>query len=94
MENEKNTIPEEEWPSWYDGKKIDEILFCISFLKAHPMKCIRGRLFTVDGMVEDEGEIQQMILQEVMGCLTSGISPSSSTMPSTVNRRPRMHFMG
>ena len=78
MENEKNTIPEEEWPSWYDGKKIDEILFCLSFLKAHPMKCIRGRLFTVNGMVEDEGEIQQMILQEVMGCLTSGISKAVS----------------
>ena len=70
--------PEEAWPSWYDGRKIDEILFCRRFLEEHPMKCIRGRLFTTDGMVEDEGEIQQMILREVMDCLTSGISKAVS----------------
>ena len=42
------------WPAWYDGKNINEVLFCEEFLAAHPMKCIRGRLFTVDGAVEDE----------------------------------------
>ena len=36
------------------GKMIDEIAFCGSFLHQHPMKCVRGRLFTVDGMIEDE----------------------------------------
>ena len=41
------------WPAWYDGKNINEVLFCEEFLAAHPMKCIRGRLFTVDGAVED-----------------------------------------
>lgn len=63
-----------EWPSWYDGKIIDEVQFCYSFLKLHPMKCVRGRLFTVDGVIEDEGEIQQKILDEVMACQTTGIS--------------------
>ena len=42
------------WPAWYDGKNINEVLFCEEFLAAHPMKCIRGRLFTVDGAVEDK----------------------------------------
>ena len=42
-----------EQPSWYDGKMIDEVAFCASFLHQHPMKCVRGRLFTVDGMIED-----------------------------------------
>ena len=51
-----------EKPSWYDGSSIDEVAFCYSFLHQHPMKCIRGRLYTVDGLVEDEGKIQQMIL--------------------------------
>lgn len=40
------------WPAWYDGKNINEVLFCEEFLAAHPMKCIRGRLFTVDGAVQ------------------------------------------
>ena len=63
-----------EQPSWYDGKMIDEVAFCASFLHQHPMKCVRGRLFTVDGMIEDEGKIQQMILDEVMTCQSIGIA--------------------
>ena len=63
-----------EQPSWYDGKMIDEVAFCASFLHQHPMKCVRNRLFTVDGMIEDEGKIQQMILDEVMTCQSIGIA--------------------
>ena len=36
------------------------MLFCEEFLAAHPMKCIRGRLFTVDGAVEDEAVVQPL----------------------------------
>ena len=42
------------WPEWYDGRHINEVLFCQQFLDKHPMKCVRGRLFTVDGLIEDE----------------------------------------
>ena len=31
------------WPDWYDGKHINEVLFCQQFLEKHPMKCVRGR---------------------------------------------------
>ena len=41
------------WPDWYDGRHINEVLFCRQFLDKHPMKCVRGRLFTVDGLIED-----------------------------------------
>ena len=66
-----------EKPSWYDGKMIDEVAFCASFLHQHPMKCVRNRLFTVDGMIEDEGKIQQMILDEVMTCQSISIAKKS-----------------
>lgn len=62
------------WPAWYDGKNINEILFCEEFLESHPMKCVRGRLFTVDGVVEDEAEVSQQILEAVRCCVTSGLS--------------------
>ena len=62
------------WPVWYDGKNINEILFCEEFLEAHPMKCVRGRLFTVDGVVEDEAEVSQQMLEAVRCCVTSGLS--------------------
>ena len=73
-----------EQPSWYDGKMIDEVAFCASFLHQHPMKCVRGRLFTVDGMIEDEGKIQQMILDEVMTCQSIGIAKKVKSLFDTV----------
>ena len=62
------------WPDWYDGRHINEVLFCQQFLEKHPMKCARGRLFTVDGLIEDEGQIGNLILEEISGVLTSGLS--------------------
>ena len=73
-----------EQPSWYDGKMIDEVAFCASFLHQHPMKCVRNRLFTVDGMIEDEGKIQQMILDEVMTCQSIGIAKKVKSLFDTV----------
>lgn len=76
----ENTSGGERLPSWYDGKKIDEVQFCSDFLGRHPMKCVHGRLFTVDGAVEDEGEISRMILEEVSGCLSSDISKAVTNL--------------
>ena len=42
----------------------NEALFCQQFLDKHPMKCVRGRLFTVDGLIEDEGQIGNLILRK------------------------------
>ena len=42
------TTTPQTWPEWYDGRHINEVLFCQQFLDKHPMKCVRGRLFTVD----------------------------------------------
>ena len=71
---------DDEWAFWFDGKNINEVLFCQHFLQLHPMKCVRGRLFTVDGVVEDESEISQMILDEVRGCLTNGVAKAVSNL--------------
>jgi len=48
------------------------------------MKCVRNRLFTVDGMIEDEGKIQQMILDEVMTCQSIGIAKKVKSLFDTV----------
>ena len=45
-------------PEWYDGKKINEVMFCDAFLEEYPTKCIRGQFFTVDGLVDDENMIR------------------------------------
>ena len=75
---------DEEWPEWFDGKQVNEPLFCQYFLQLYPMKCIHGRLFTVDGMVEDEGAISQMILNEVQGSVTKGLAKTVSALLSAI----------
>ena len=77
--NEEKTEPaafleESTPPDWFDGKRINEVWFCRQFLEKHPMKCVRGRLFTVEGVIEDEGQIGNLILDEISGILTSGLS--------------------
>ena len=72
---QKEQIPRDaSWPEWYDGKTISETGFCEDFLESHPMKCINGRLFTVNGPVEDEEQIKRQILVEIQPYIFSGIS--------------------
>ena len=69
---------------------IDEIAFCGSFLHQHPMKCVRGRLFTVDGMIEDEGKIQQMILDCLLYTSRSAQPHKSSARKHPPDRMCRL----
>ena len=73
------------WPDWYDGRHINEVLFCQQFLEKHPMKCVRGRLFTVDGLIEDEGQIGNLILEEISGVLTSGLSKVVTNLLASIS---------
>ena len=78
--NEEAKDEERDCAFWLYEKNSNEVLCCQYFLQLHPMKCVRGRLFTVDGIVEDEGEISQMILDEVRGCLTNGVAKAVSNL--------------
>ena len=36
-------------PAWFDGKKINETMFCEEFLREYPMVTVNGAFFTVNG---------------------------------------------
>ena len=65
---------------WFDGKHINEILFCQVFLKTHPMRCIGGTLFTVDGPVESEELVKRQIIDMVQSCVTTHLSKRASSL--------------
>ena len=52
---------EEDYPIWYDGKKINEVLFCEEFLQDHPMLCVHDAFFTTEGRVTDETMLKKDI---------------------------------
>ena len=66
MQKRKLREIEENLPVWVgEEDKIIEPLFCSSFLSRHPMKCIHGCFFTVDGMITDEAGLKQEIYDEI-----------------------------
>ena len=71
----RNTAPE-----WFDGKKINEVSFCQSFLETHPMKCIQGKFFTVDGLVEDEEALRMEIFEQIKEYASSGVAKKASQL--------------
>ena len=77
-------INQESRPDWFDGKRIDETMFCQDFLEKHPMKCVRDRLLTVDGAVEDERQVGNLILREISEYVTSGLAKKVSNLLSGV----------
>ena len=67
-------------PEWYDGKKINEVLFCDAFLEEHPMKCIREQFFTVDGLVDDENMIRMEIYNRIKPFVTSSVAKKATQL--------------
>ena len=66
-----------DMPEWFDGKKINEVLFCQSFLETHPMKCIQGSFFTVDGLVDGEESLKMEIYDRIKDYICCGILKNS-----------------
>ena len=47
------------WPDWYMTAGTSMRCCSASSFWTSTLKCVRGRLFTVDGLIEDEGQIRQ-----------------------------------
>lgn len=63
-----------ELPEWFDGKKINETLFCQEFLEEHPMICVKGTFFTVEKRITDERELKKLIYDKLKGTVSSGVA--------------------
>ena len=62
------------YPQWFDGHKVNEILFCEEFRKEHPMICVKGKFFTKDGLIEDEAELETEIFNAIKFFVTEKVS--------------------
>ena len=63
-----------KYPQWFDGHKVNEILFCEEFRKEHPIICIKGKFFTKDGLIEDEAELETEIFNSIKFFVTEKVS--------------------
>ena len=50
-----------DFPAWFDGKTINETLFCEEFLAEHPMVSVNDTFFTKTGRITDENALKKEI---------------------------------
>ena len=62
-----------EAPFWFDGKSINEALFCDDFLSRNRLVYMNGAFFTPDGRVTDELPLRGEIFEELRCCAVSNI---------------------
>ena len=79
-----NVLPADA-PAWVTkDRQINELIYSCSFLSAHPMKCIHGRFFTVDGLVPDEGSLKQIIFDDISEWKESGVARKVDDLLKTI----------
>ncbi len=73
--NKDQLMDMEERPVWLTKQNsIREAVFCHWFLDRFPMKCINGRFYSKDGLIEDKGRLKKQIYDELSIWLDSGVS--------------------
>ena len=65
--------PEVNQPIWFDGKHINEALFCDDFLSRHKIIYTNGAFFTPEGRVTDDLPLRSEIFDELRCCAVSNI---------------------
>ena len=65
--------PDTNLPIWFDGKNINEALFCEEFLRAHRIIFTNRAFFTPDGRVTDDLSLRGEIYEELKCCAVNGI---------------------
>ena len=74
MNNMRQSVPPERWPAWYDGKTVNEALFCRDFLAAHKLVYTENAFFTPNGCMVDEAPLQAAMFQMLEPCATTQVT--------------------
>ena len=93
---------DESWPVWFNGKKLDEVQFCEAFLEEHPMICVSGDFFSLDGRIADETTVAKLIYDMIKPVWTSGIAKKARNLMESLKiecysdpleiKQDRIHF--
>ena len=62
-----------EYPAWFNGRKINEVMFCDAFLNRHPMRCVNGILYDMEGQL-NEAALRNELYEAVSPYLSSNVA--------------------
>lgn len=81
--SENRKLLEMNVPMWFDGKSINEALFCEDFLRTRQIIFANGAFFTPDGRVTDDLPLRGEIFEELKYCAVNNIPRKiSMNLPS------------
>ena len=63
-----------EYPVWFNGKTVNEALFCEEFLREHKMLFTNGAFFTPDGRVTNPLPLRREIYEKLRTCVETGFA--------------------
>ena len=64
----------ETWPVWYDGKTVNEAIYCQEFLSKHKLIYAENAFFTVNGRLSDTATLKKVIYRDVAPYLVTNVS--------------------
>jgi len=72
-----------ECPAWFDGKKVDELMFYTRFVKHHQLRAHNGQFFSFNGRVEDE-QVKCMIAEALYAAVHDDLERRAAAMLKSV----------
>ena len=87
----KNKTQLDGMPVWFDGKSINEALFCEEFLQTHKIIFTNGAFFTPEGRVTDELPLRGEIFEELKCCAVSNIPRKISNIVELIRLELHPH---
>ena len=73
-------------PIWFDGKNINEALFCDDSLSRHKLIYTDGAFFTPEGRITDELPLRGEIFEELRCCAVSNIPKKINNIVELMKR--------
>ena len=80
----KQKSPDTNLPIWFDGKNINEALFCEEFLREHRIIFTNRAFFTPDGRITDGLFLRGEIYEELKCCAVNGIPQKIGNIPEVL----------
>ena len=74
-------------PVWYEGGKLNEVLYVEALLNDMPLFCVNNRLYMSDGIPVNEDYLASKIINQLSGYLTVGLPKRVSSIIDTLKLR-------
>ncbi len=83
-------LPDLNLPIWFDGKNINEALFCEEFLRERRIIFTNGAFFTSDGRVTDDLPLRGEIYEKLKCCAVNNIPRKISNILEVMKLEAQM----